>query len=566
MTRTVHEFDRYEDVRAALADPHLVPELPAAAEGWREGASMAWLRDSVSRFSSGEAHVRRRALVEAELRRVDPAALRRAVAEEPGASGQDVRRQVVRALAGELGLREPGAVAEAVSVVAGVYFGGTDAAADAAVAQLVELLGDAPLGEHEPSRGEGGLEVTAARICLLVQACDATASLVRHAAAADDGARPVEELLAETLRRDPPVRVLRRVAARATRVAGRELAEGDVVLLDVATASREEGAGGEESGGRGGAAHGGGSAGFHEATVPLAFGARPRECPGREHASALAAGLLRPVRSTRFAGLHHREVPLLLPNAWDHASAAALVAEGFEAVGTTSLGVAAAAGLPDGAAATADSTVELARQLGRAGLLFTVDAESGFSDDPVRVAELARRLWAAGAAGINLEDGREDGTLAAVESHVAKVEAIKAAVPELFLNARTDTYWSGCRQDETEDRLLAYQEAGADGVFVPGLSDPERIGALADCLDVPLNILYTPTGPTVAELAVLGVRRVSLGSLLYRTALGAAVSAARAVREGRDPTPATGGVPSYAQVQALCSGVGALEDIGTVGT
>ncbi|MGI5353226.1 isocitrate lyase/PEP mutase family protein [Streptomyces sp. CA-250714] len=262
------------------------------------------------------------------------------------------------------------------------------------------------------------------------------------------------------------------------------------------------------------------------------------------------AGVPAPGPRTSFARLHDRDAPLLLPNAWDYASAAALVADGFEAVGTTSLGVAAAAGLPDGSAATAEATLALARQLGGVGFLFSVDAEGGFSDDPARVAEVARQLWAAGAAGINIEDGRGDGTLAPVELHMAKIAAVKAAVPELFVNARTDTYWLGCRQDETEARLAAYQRAGANGVFVPGLADPAIIGVLTARLDVPVNILHTPTGPGLAELAVLGVRRVSLGSLLYRTALGAAVAAARAVRDGQQPV-GNGSVPSYAEVQAL---------------
>ncbi|MFH8369752.1 isocitrate lyase/phosphoenolpyruvate mutase family protein [Streptomyces sp. NPDC018031] len=249
-----------------------------------------------------------------------------------------------------------------------------------------------------------------------------------------------------------------------------------------------------------------------------------------------------------FARLHHQADPLLLPNAWDHASAAALAAQGFAAVGTTSLGVAAAAGLPDGAAATAGATVALARRLGRGAFLFTVDAEGGFSDAPEEVARLARELYAAGAAGINLEDGRPDGTLAPAELHAAKIAAVKAAVPGLFVNARTDTHWLGRRQEETAARLAGYARAGADGVFVPGLSDPAGIAALTAVVTVPLNILYTPDGPGLAELAALGVRRVSLGSLLYRRALAAAVAAATAVRDGR---PVDVGAPSYAEVQRL---------------
>ncbi|MDT0442191.1 isocitrate lyase/phosphoenolpyruvate mutase family protein [Streptomyces johnsoniae] len=504
MTHTTHEFGRPADVRAALADPALVPELPAA-DGGRAGASVAWLRATVARFSSGEPHRRRRALVAAELARLDPAALRRTAASGPEG---EVRVRVVCALAEALGMPEPAAVAEAVTVVAGAYFGGVDPAADEAVARLVAQLA--------PGRAdEAGLEAAANRIGLLVQACAATAALV---AAAAGGDAP----LARVLRDAPPVRTMRRVAARATRVAGREIAEGDVVLLDLVAAQR---------------AH----------PVPLTFGAPPRVCPGRAHALALADGLLgRPL--TAFARLHHQAAPLLLPNAWDHASAAALAAQGFRAIGTTSLGVAAAAGLPDGAAATADATLALARRLGQGSFLFTVDAEGGFSDDPEEVAELARRLHDAGAAGINLEDGRPDGTLAAVELHAAKIAAVKTAVPGLFVNARTDTHWLGCQREETAARLAVYEQAGADGVFVPGLAEPGGIAALTASLVVPLNVLYTPTGPTLAELAALGVRRVSLGSLLYRRALAAAVTTATAVRDGRPTDLAS---LSYAEVQAL---------------
>ncbi|MFD8788067.1 isocitrate lyase/phosphoenolpyruvate mutase family protein [Kitasatospora sp. NPDC059599] len=253
---------------------------------------------------------------------------------------------------------------------------------------------------------------------------------------------------------------------------------------------------------------------------------------------------------TPFAALHHRPGrPLLLPNAWDHASAAALAEAGHAAIGTTSLGVAAAAGLPDGAAATRAETVRLARRLGRGGFLLSVDAESGFSDDPDEVAALAVELAQAGAVGINLEDGRADGTLAPAAVHAAKVAAVKAAVPELFVNARTDTYW--CAQDDPEPetlrRLEAYRRAGADGVFVPGLADPAVIGRVVGALAVPLNILWTPAGPGLAELASLGVARVSLGSLLYRAALAAAVATADAVASGGP----VGAVPGYAEVQAL---------------
>jgi 2-methylisocitrate lyase-like PEP mutase family enzyme len=503
MTHPMHEFNRYADVRTALADSALVPELPEA-DGGPVGASMAWLRATVVRFSSGETHRRRRAIVEAELARLEPATLRQAVT--AGTEGE-IRVRVVQALAEALGMPEPTVAAKAVNVVAEAYFGGEDPAADEAVTRLVTQL------VSENADG-AALEVVANRIGLLVQACAATAALVEAAAGGDAP-------LARVLRETPPVRTMRRVAVRATHVAGRDIAEGDVVLLDLAAAQRTH-------------------------PVPLTFGAPPRVCPGRAHALALADGLLqRPL--TTFAHLHHLATPLLLPNAWDYASAAALAAQGFDAIGTTSLGVAATLGLPDGAAATAEATVALARRLGQGTFLFTVDAEGGFSDDPQEVAELARRLHDAGAAGINLEDGRPDGTLSSVELHAAKIAAVKAAVPGLFVNARTDTHWLGHQEEETTERLAVYEQAGADGVFVPGLSDRDQIAALTATLVVPLNILYAPTGPNLTELAALGVRRISLGSLLYRRALATAVTTATDIRDGR---PTSLSAPSYTEVQA----------------
>ncbi|NUP22667.1 MAG: isocitrate lyase/phosphoenolpyruvate mutase family protein [Streptomyces sp.] len=248
---------------------------------------------------------------------------------------------------------------------------------------------------------------------------------------------------------------------------------------------------------------------------------------------------------TAFADLHHADEPLLLPNAWDHASAGMLAAQGFPAIGTTSLGVAAAAGLPDGTSDTRDETLRLSLALGSEPYLLSVDAEDGYSEDPDEVGEFARELAAVGAVGINLEDRLGSRAL-----HAAKIAAVKAAAPGLFVNARTDTYWlgDGAGKGETPARLDAYQQAGADGVFVPGLTEPRDIAALVSRLDVPLNILYTPTGPTLPHLADLGVRRVSLGSLLYRRALGAALETAVDIREGRAPG---GAVPSYGAVDAL---------------
>ncbi|WP_169946902.1 isocitrate lyase/phosphoenolpyruvate mutase family protein [Microbispora sp. H11081] len=250
-----------------------------------------------------------------------------------------------------------------------------------------------------------------------------------------------------------------------------------------------------------------------------------------------------------FRALHHGERPLVLPNAWDHASAAVLAAAGFAAVGTTSLGVAAAAGKPDATGATMTETLALARRLARLPCPVSVDIEGGFADTPEGVAGVAAELAALGVAGVNIEDGRPDGTLADIGERCETIAAVKSRAPGLFVNARTDTFWLGAGDlRETLARQRAFAGAGADGVFVPGVADGDDVRALAEAVDLPLNVLFLPGRHTVAGLAALGVRRVSTGSLLLRAALHAVRETARAVAGGGD-VPA--GLPAYADVVAL---------------
>ncbi|MCH6163164.1 isocitrate lyase/PEP mutase family protein [Streptomyces marispadix] len=239
-------------------------------------------------------------------------------------------------------------------------------------------------------------------------------------------------------------------------------------------------------------------------------------------------------RAEAFRALHHGERPLLLPNAWDHASAAALHRRGFPAIGTTSLGVAAAAGLPDGAGAARDETLALARGLARLPVPVSVDIGGGFSDDPGEVAALGVELERAGVAGVNIEDGRPDGTLADPARQTAKITALKEAAPGLFVNARTDTHWLGVDATLTGalHRCSAYAAAGADCLFVPGMVEHGEIAALAgELAPAPLNVLFSPAHCSYGELAGAGVARVSLGSLLFRTALRNAVDLACSIAE-----------------------------------
>ncbi|GAA4554919.1 isocitrate lyase/phosphoenolpyruvate mutase family protein [Pseudonocardia xishanensis] len=250
--------------------------------------------------------------------------------------------------------------------------------------------------------------------------------------------------------------------------------------------------------------------------------------------------------TTAFARLHDGPTPLLLPNAWDVTSALAFVRAGYSAIGTTSFGVAASDGRPDGGRATRDANLALAEALRRLPIPLSIDIEDGYHDEPPAVADYVATLSRSGVAGINIEDSSAE-VLIDPARHAAKITAIKDRRPDLFVNARVDTYWLG--QDATPEHTLtraeAYVRAGADGVFLPGLTDPDTLRSATRALPVPVNTLVVP-GLTLAELAELGVRRVSTGSLPYRAALHAALDVAAATRDGRTPPS---GLP-YSELQA----------------
>lgn len=230
-----------------------------------------------------------------------------------------------------------------------------------------------------------------------------------------------------------------------------------------------------------------------------------------------------------FADLHHGDEAFLLPNAWDVATALAFADAGYPAIGTTSMGIAASAGHPDGRRDSRDATARLARALAVVPAHISIDVEDGYSDDPDEVAAFLEPLP---VAGVNVEDSSQD-RLIDPGLHAAKVAAIKDRRPDVFVNARVDTYWLGqdAEVGATLARARAYVDAGADGIFVPGATDRDDLRALSSGLDAPLNVLAVP-GMSLADLGRLGVRRVSTGSLPYRVAIQAAVDTARLVRDG----------------------------------
>ncbi len=243
-----------------------------------------------------------------------------------------------------------------------------------------------------------------------------------------------------------------------------------------------------------------------------------------------------------FADLHHAHLPLLLPNAWDVPSALAFLDAGFPAIGTTSFGVSSGIGRPDGGRASREANLALASALTRLPCHISMDIEDGYAEAPDTVADYVAQL---GVAGVNIEDSTA-GQLIPREIHAAKVAAVKARAPEVFVNARVDTYWLHQEQNvvQTIERAVAYVEAGADGVFVPGVSAPELLQELTGSIPVPVNVLAVP-GMSLAAVGALGVRRVSTGSLPYRAALRTAIEVADAVRDGRQVPGAT----PYAQLQ-----------------
>ncbi|MEU8354536.1 isocitrate lyase/phosphoenolpyruvate mutase family protein [Nonomuraea sp. NPDC048882] len=231
--------------------------------------------------------------------------------------------------------------------------------------------------------------------------------------------------------------------------------------------------------------------------------------------------------AARFRAMHHGAV-LVLPNAWDAASAALVEAAGAQAIATTSAGVSWANGAPDGSGLGREAMVgAVARIVAAVRVPVTADIEGGYGD----VAATVRAVIQAGAVGVNLEDSPGSPLLPAAEQ-AARIAAARAAADaegvDLFVNARTDVYLAGVPGDqvaEVEERARVYAEAGADGLFVPGLLDLDVIARLAKG-PLPLNVMAGPGAPPVAELAAAGVARVSVGSAIAQSAYAVAARAA----------------------------------------
>jgi 2-methylisocitrate lyase-like PEP mutase family enzyme len=237
-------------------------------------------------------------------------------------------------------------------------------------------------------------------------------------------------------------------------------------------------------------------------------------------------------KAIQFRQLHRGPAILILPNAWDVASARIFEDAGFPAIATTSAGIAFSLGYPDGQRIPREEMLARIGRIARAvHVPLTADIESGYGDTPEDTARTTRELIQAGVVGMNLEDAssRRDQPLLNLQLAVEKIRAAREAAmqsgSQIVVNARTEVYLlPGGNPDadysEALRRLIAFREAGADCVFAPGLKDAETIGRMVKAVACPLNILATPGGPAIPELANLGVARVSVGSGPMRATLG----------------------------------------------
>ncbi len=239
--------------------------------------------------------------------------------------------------------------------------------------------------------------------------------------------------------------------------------------------------------------------------------------------------------SRSFLDLHVPGSPLLMPNAWDAGSAKILASLGYSAVATTSSGHAATLGRYDGDVHREEALTHAGELVQAVSIPVSADLENGYGDTPKRVAETVRDAVDVGLAGCSIEDFRPgaDDLIYDVELAKERIAAAVEASGDLVLTARCENYLHG-RPDlaDTIARLQTYQEAGADVLYAPGLTDLTEIKSLCDEVDRPVNVLVLKGGPTPAELAEAGVARISVGGTFAWNAFSGLVEAARELLAG----------------------------------
>jgi 2-methylisocitrate lyase-like PEP mutase family enzyme len=267
-------------------------------------------------------------------------------------------------------------------------------------------------------------------------------------------------------------------------------------------------------------------------------------------------------KAIQFRQFHQGPPTLVLPNAWDAASASLFERLGFRAIATTSSGVAAALGYADGQISR-DMMLEVIERMTRVvECPLTVDIEAGHENTVDEVLQAIQAVITAGAVGINIEDSTHqvEGMLVDVSFQVEPIKALKElalsmAIP-FVVNARTDVYLlptgdEADRFDQAVQRANAYRQAGADCLFVIGVRDADLIRKLVQAIKGPLNILATRTTPSIGELAQLGVARVSFGSLMMRAVLGRLLHLCRELLERETYTSMSDGAMPEVEFRSL---------------
>src|SRR5713226_539866 len=268
-------------------------------------------------------------------------------------------------------------------------------------------------------------------------------------------------------------------------------------------------------------------------------------------------------KAEQFRKLHHGPRMLLLPNAWDVASARILEECGHPAIATTSAGIAYSLGYSDGQRISRGEMLEVVGRIARAVRIpVTADLEAGYGTTVKDMAETVKAAIEAEAIGMNLEDVTGDDASSHVELvlQVEKIRAIRETAKSLgvpfVLNARTDIYLlpvgpEASRFERTVERLRAYRDAGADCLFAPGLYDRETIAKLVKAVEAPVNILANPACPPLAELEEIGVARVSAGSGIMRAAMGLVQRIGKEMLEARSCQTMFAGAMPYIELQRL---------------
>jgi 2-methylisocitrate lyase-like PEP mutase family enzyme len=268
-------------------------------------------------------------------------------------------------------------------------------------------------------------------------------------------------------------------------------------------------------------------------------------------------------KAEAFGKLHHGPKLLLLPNAWDVASARILEEAGHPAIATTSAGIAYSLGYADGQNISRDEMLSVVARIARAVRVpVTADLESGYGSTAKEVSETVRAAIEAGAVGMNLEDlsGSEQNPLLELSMQIEKIRAVRETAAAMgvpfVLNARTDVFLAAVGPEETQlenavKRLRAYRDAGADCVFAPGVTELATIERLIKAVKAPLNILANAACPPIVELERVGVARVTTGSGVMRAAMGVVQRVAKEMIEERSCQSMFAGATPYVDLKKM---------------